>query len=67
MATKYYQVKLINGVDVEEGYTTECLIRFGQENDAKYLDEVMTMIPANSIAIMEGASQLSTEYKYLGE
>ncbi|MFN5857113.1 MAG: hypothetical protein ACK456_14680 [Pseudanabaenaceae cyanobacterium] len=37
---KYYQVKLINGVDVEEGYTTECLIRFGQENDAKYLDEV---------------------------
>lgn len=50
---KYYQVKLINGVDVEEGYTTECLIRFGQENDAKYLDEVMTMIPANSIAIMD--------------
>jgi putative transposase len=53
LATKYYQVKLINDVDVEEGYTTECLIRFGQENDAKYLDEVMTMIPANSIAIMD--------------
>ena len=50
---KYYQVKLINGIDVEERYTTECLIRFGQENDAKYLDEVMTMIPANSIAIMD--------------
>ncbi|MFN7716168.1 MAG: hypothetical protein ACK5QS_11920, partial [Pseudanabaenaceae cyanobacterium] len=31
----------------------KCLIRFGQENDAKSLDEVMTMIPANTIAIMD--------------
>jgi putative transposase len=52
LATKYYQVKLINGVDVEEGYITECLIQFGQENDAKSLDEVMIMIPAKTIAIM---------------
>jgi len=31
----------------------KCLVRFGQENDAKSLDEVMTMIPANTIAIMD--------------
>ncbi len=41
------------GIDVEAGYTTECLIQFGQTHDAKYLDQVMTMILGNSVAIMD--------------
>jgi putative transposase len=49
----YQQVKLINGINIEQGYTSECLIRFGQENDAKSLDEVMTMIPDNSIVLSD--------------
>jgi len=49
----YQQVKLINGINIEQGHTSECLIRFGQEHDAKSLDEVITMIPDNSVAIMD--------------
>ncbi len=49
----YQQVKLINGINSEQGYTSECLIGFGQEHDANSLDEVMIKIPNNSVAIMD--------------
>ncbi|HBR00819.1 MAG TPA: hypothetical protein DD761_20290, partial [Cyanobacteria bacterium UBA11691] len=40
----YHQVKLLNGINISQGNPTECLLNFGQENDAKFLDYIPTMI-----------------------
>ena len=50
---KYHQVKLINGREISSGNLTECLINFGQEHDAKFKEQVMTMIPDGAVAIMD--------------
>ncbi|MBP0023333.1 MAG: IS4 family transposase, partial [Roseofilum sp. SID2] len=50
---KYHQVKLINGREISSENLTECLINFGQEHEAKFKDQVMTMIPDGAVAIMD--------------
>jgi putative transposase len=49
----YHQVKLLNGVNLEQGNPSECLIHFGQGHDAKFADSVSTMIPENGIGLMD--------------
>lgn len=49
----YHQVKLLNGVNLEQGDPSECLIHFGQGHDAKFADSVIGMIPENGIGIMD--------------
>jgi len=49
----YHQVKLLNGVNLEQGNPGECLIHFGQGHDAKFAESVHTMIPENGIGIMD--------------
>lgn len=49
----YHQVKLLNGINLEQGYSSECLIHFGQGHDAKFADSISTMIPENGIGIMD--------------
>jgi putative transposase len=48
-----YQVKLLNGVNVSQGYVSECLIDFGQGHKAKFSDYILGMIPENGIGIMD--------------
>jgi len=50
---EYHQVKLLTGVNLTSCNTGECLISFGQAHDAKYLEEVTTIIPDNSVGIMD--------------
>jgi len=50
---EYHQVKLLTGINLTSGNTGECLISFGQAHDAKYLEEVTTIIPDNSVGIMD--------------
>ncbi len=49
----YHQVKLLSGINLDHGNPSECLIHFGQGHDAKFADLVSTMIPENSIGIMD--------------
>ncbi|WP_448526860.1 transposase [Parathermosynechococcus lividus] len=49
----YHHVKLINGLNVEQGNLSDCLIHFGQGHDAKFADSVQMMIPENGIYIMD--------------
>lgn len=49
----YHQVKLLNGVNLEQGDPSECLIHFGQGYDAKFADPISTMIPENAIVLMD--------------
>jgi putative transposase len=49
----YYQVKLLNGVNLTQGNPSDCLIHFGQGHDAKFSDLVPGMIPENGIGIMD--------------
>ncbi|MDG2991728.1 transposase [Candidatus Synechococcus calcipolaris G9] len=49
----YHQVKLINGFNLTQNITSECLINFGQEHDAKFRDYILTMIPDNAVALMD--------------
>jgi putative transposase len=49
----HHQVKLLNGVNVSQGYVSECLIEFGQGHDAKFTDYILGMIPENGIGIMD--------------
>ncbi|WP_051020979.1 transposase [Synechococcus sp. PCC 6312] len=49
----YHQVKLINGFNLTQNVTSECMINFGQENDAKSTEEILTMIPKNAAALMD--------------
>jgi putative transposase len=48
-----HQVKLLNGVNVSQGYVSECLIDFGQGHDARFTDYIASMIPENGIGIMD--------------
>jgi len=50
---KYHQVKLLNGINLTQGNTSECLIHFGQGHDAKFLDSVTGIIPDNAVGIMD--------------
>lgn len=49
----YHQVKLLNGVNLEQGNPSECLIHFGQGNDAKFLDSVTGLIPEGGVGLMD--------------
>lgn len=49
----YHQVKLLNGINLEQGNPSECLIHFGQGHDARFADCISTMIPENAIGIMD--------------
>ncbi|MDB9516477.1 transposase [Roseofilum reptotaenium CS-1145] len=46
-------MKLINGREISSSNLTECLINFGQEHDAKFREQVMTMIPDGAVIIMD--------------
>lgn len=50
---KYHQVKLLNGINLEQGNPTECLIHFGQGHDARFAEKVNSMIPENGVGIMD--------------
>ena len=43
-----HQVKLLNGVNLSQGYVSECLIHFGQGHDY-----IAGMIPEDAIGIMD--------------
>ena len=49
----YHQVKLINGVNLEQKNTSECLIHFGQSHDARFAEFIPGMIPEGGIGIMD--------------
>nr|WP_217523228.1 transposase [Pleurocapsa sp. PCC 7327] len=46
------QVKLLNGINLEQGNPTECLIHFGQGHDARLAETVNSMIPENGVGVM---------------
>lgn len=48
-----HQVKLLNGVNLEQHNPSECLIHFGQGHDAKFSESIPGMIPENGIGIMD--------------
>lgn len=50
---EYHQVKLLNGINLEQGNPTECLIHFGQGHDARFRESVNSMIPNNGVGIMD--------------
>ena len=47
-----YQVKLLNAVNVSQGYGSEWLVDFGQWHEAKLTDYIAGMVPENGIGIM---------------
>lgn len=49
----YHQVKLLNGINLEQGNPTECLIHFGQGHDARFADQVNSMIPENGVGVLD--------------
>jgi putative transposase len=49
----YHQVKLLNGVNLEQGNPSECLIHFGQGHDARFADSVIGMIPESAVVVMD--------------
>lgn len=49
----YHQVKLLNGINIEQGNPTECLIHFGDAHDAHFLDYINSMIPENGVGVMD--------------
>jgi len=50
---EYHQVKLLNGINLTQKNSSECLIHFGQANDAKFADSVIGIIPDNAVGIMD--------------
>ncbi|WP_370584658.1 transposase [Oculatella sp. LEGE 06141] len=50
---EYHQVKLLNGINLEQGNPTDCLIHFGQGHDARFAEMVNSMIPENGVGIMD--------------
>jgi putative transposase len=52
-AQGYHQVKLMNGVNLTQDTTSECLIHFGQGHDAKFAESTLSMIPENTVGIMD--------------
>jgi putative transposase len=49
----YHQVKLLNGINLEQGNPTECLIHFGQGHDARFASSINSMIPDNGVGILD--------------
>ncbi len=49
----YHQVKLLNGINLEQGNPGECLIHLGLGRDAKFAESVTGMIPEGGIGIIE--------------
>ncbi|MBF2059564.1 transposase, partial [Fischerella thermalis] len=49
----YHQVKLLNGINLEQGNPSECLIHCGQGHDATFAESVTGMIPEGGIGIMD--------------
>ncbi|WP_407682272.1 transposase [Pseudocalidococcus azoricus] len=49
----YHQVKLLNGFNLTQNVTSDCVINFGQENDLKFIEQILTMIPENTAALMD--------------
>ena len=49
----YHQVKLLNGINLEQGNPTECLIHFGQGHDARFAETINSMIPENGVGVMD--------------
>ncbi len=52
-AQGYRQVKLLNGFNLTQNVTSECVINFGQEHDAKFTEHILSLIPDNAVAIMD--------------
>jgi putative transposase len=50
---EYHQVKLLNGINLEQGNPTACLIHFGQGHDARFAETVNSMIPENGVGVMD--------------
>jgi len=50
---EYHQVKLLNGINLGQGNPTECLIHFGQGQDARFAETVHSMIPENGVGVMD--------------
>lgn len=50
---EYHQVKLLNGINLEQGNPTECLIHFGQGHDARFAEMINSMIPDNGVGVMD--------------
>jgi len=50
---EYHQVKLLSGINLQQGNSTECLIHFGQGHDARFADSVNSMIPEDGVGIMD--------------
>jgi putative transposase len=50
---EYHQVKLLNGINLEQGNPTECLIHFGQGHDARFAESVNSTIPENGVGVMD--------------
>jgi len=49
----YHQVKLLNGINLEQGNPSECLIHLGLGRDAKFAESVTGMIPEGGIGIID--------------
>lgn len=49
----YHQVKLLNGINLEQRNPTECLIHFGQGHDARFAGSINSMIPENGVGVMD--------------
>jgi len=49
----YHRVKLLAGFNQQQGWSSECLIHFGQGHDAKFSGYLPSMIPENGIGIMD--------------
>jgi len=50
---KHYQVKLLTGINLASNNTVDFLINFGQAHDAKFLEQVSTLIPDKTVGIMD--------------
>ncbi|MEN9274452.1 MAG: transposase, partial [Gloeomargarita sp. DG02_4_bins_56] len=49
----YRQVKLMNGINLAQRNTSECLIHFGHGHDAKFSELIPGIIPEDAIGIMD--------------
>ncbi len=49
----YHQVKLMNGINITQRNTTECIIHFGQGHDSRFREMIHGMIPENAVGIMD--------------
>ncbi len=49
----YHRVKLLAGFNQQQGWSSECLIHFGQGHDARFSDYLPSMIPEDGIGIMD--------------